>query len=90
MPDVEQAAETARFWVSFGQAAGLVGVTAAATAIGAAIASKAIDNVDAAALEDMGASSSSSSNQRRKRLTLEQAEQLQQQQQQQQETDGKE
>jgi hypothetical protein len=31
MPDVEQAAETARFWVSFGQAAGL-GETCAAAA----------------------------------------------------------
>lgn len=68
--DVDSAAETARFWVTFGQASGLgmphlhdantvyltqmsptqrnvlaVGVTAAATAIGASFASKALDKV---------------------------------------------
>eukprot|EP00775_Hariotina_reticulata_P008325 gene8325-8510_t len=75
--DVDSAAETARFWVTWGQAAGLVGLTAAATAIGASFASKALDKLDDAAVEEMQVDT-----QRRSRMTLEEAEQLQQQQQQ--------
>ncbi|KAF8061397.1 hypothetical protein HT031_004488 [Scenedesmus sp. PABB004] len=86
MPDVQEAAEAATFWVSFGQAASLVGATMAATAIGAALVSKAMDNIDEAAYQDMQAGG-----QRRTRLTLEEAERLaaqQQQEQQQQQQQG--
>lgn len=89
MPDpATAAAESGTIWVTAASSAALVFGALGATVIGATIASKALDQVDAALAEDEAAGLADQQQQqelsgRRRRMTLEEAQQLQQQGQQQ-------